>query len=186
VDLNSKSIYSFVVESVVVLMNVRKLLITCVLLFVFIFPLTSCTSEENYSDNVTTISNSYNNNSSSNSSVKSNVSSSSSNFKSNSSSSYTYKKISHYCQADGCTKEGTKEYIGLSGNTEYYCYTHYKELMNMIGNIEEDVGKGNYSKHTCEECDKEGIYSIVGISGRTEYYCTKHYYEMKELLDSLY
>lgn len=56
--------------------------------------------------------------------------------------------------------------------------------MDIMGDMEKDVGSGRYSKHICEECDREGTYSIVGFSGRTEYYCTKHYYEMKELLDT--
>ena len=73
----------------------------------------------------------------------------------------TTKHISRYCEVDDCYKEGTKKYInGLSGEPEYYCYTHYNELMDMIGDLEEDVGNGYYSKHTCEECNREGTYPL--------------------------
>ena len=97
----------------------------------------------------------------------------------------TTKKIEHYCQATGCTREGTKTYDGFGG-TEYYCYTHYNELMDMIGNMEDIVGKGSASKHTCEICSKEGTHSIAGISGETEYYCTEHYNELLDMIASLY
>lgn len=103
------------------------------------------------------------------------------------SGSYTSSKsISNYCDATGCLKEGTKSYCGITGQTEYYCYTHYNEMMGMLGDMEDDVADSAYSKHTCEECSREGTYSITGLSGLTEYYCSIHYYELKDLLDSLY
>lgn len=98
---------------------------------------------------------------------------------------YSY-SVKHYCEAEGCYKEGTNEYIGLYGTTEYYCDKHYQEIMDTLSDMEKDVGNGSYSKHTCEVCDKEGTYSIIGFSGEKEYYCSEHYYEMKDLLDSLY
>ena len=92
-------------------------------------------------------------------------------------------KITRYCEADGCYREGTKSYDGITGQTEYYCYTHYNEIIDILSSMEEDVGGGAYSKHTCEECSREGTYSIIGFSGSTEYYCSKHYNEMKEMLE---
>lgn len=91
--------------------------------------------------------------------------------------------ITHYCDAPDCTREGTKHYSGIGGQTEYYCLTHYNEIINIMSDMEEDVGKSPYSKHTCEDCSREGTYSIIGISGSTEYYCSTHYRELKELLE---
>lgn len=93
--------------------------------------------------------------------------------------------IMHYCDADGCMREGIKSYSGISGETEWYCQEHYDEIMDIIGMMEEDVGTGTASKHTCEVCSKEGTHSIIGISGETEYYCTEHYNEMSEILNML-
>ena len=120
--------------------------------------------------------------SSSYSSSKSSYNSSSSKSSYNSSSSK--KSITHYCEASNCTREGTKQYEGYAG-TEYYCETHYNELMKMLGKMESDVGSGSYSKHKCEECSKEGTHEIIGISGKKEYYCSEHYYKMKEMLEKL-
>lgn len=93
--------------------------------------------------------------------------------------------IEHYCEATNCTNEGTIKYIGISGKPEYYCYTHYNELVKLISDMEEDVGKNNYSKHTCEVCSKNGTYSIIGFSGQTEYYCSEHYNELKGFLEDM-
>lgn len=109
-----------------------------------------------------------------------------SNSLSSSSSSVSSKStVTHYCDADGCLREGTKSYSGISGETEWYCQKHYDEMMDIIGMMEKDVGTGTASKHTCEVCSKEGTHSIIGISGETEYYCTEHYNEMSEILDML-
>lgn len=91
----------------------------------------------------------------------------------------------HYCEADGCTNEGTKSCLGISGETEWYCQEHYDEMMDIINMMEEDVGAGSASKHTCEACSKEGTHSIIGLSGETEYYCTEHYNEMVEILSMM-
>lgn len=108
---------------------------------------------------------------------------------SGSSSSYSgssSKTIEHYCEADGCYKEGTEEITGFSGETEYYCSTHYQEIQDTISMMEEDVGSGTASKHQCEECSKEGTHELVGFSGETEYYCTEHYNEIVEILNMMY
>lgn len=115
-------------------------------------------------------------------------SSSSSSHSSSSSSSYSSsssKTIEHYCEADGCYKEGTKTMTGFSGKTEYYCQSHYDEIQDIIGGMEEDVGNGSASKHQCEECSKEGTYELVGLSGATEYYCTEHYNQIVEILSEM-
>ena len=121
------------------------------------------------------------NNNSSSSSTKS-----SSNYSSSSLSNYSSSKqsITHYCEAGNCTREGTKKYEGYAG-TEYYCETHYNELMKMLGIMESDVGSGAYSNHQCEVCSKEGTHEIIGLSGQKEYYCSEHYYEMKEWIDAM-
>lgn len=51
-----------------------------------------------------------------------------------------------------------------------------------MSDMEEDIGKGSYSKHTCEECSREGTYSFIGISDKTEYYCSTHYNVLKEFM----
>lgn len=85
-------------------------------------------------------------------------------------------------KCEECGKTATKA-VNLFGQTEYYCITHYNEIMDIIDMMESDVGQGSASKHTCEECSNEGTHSIIGFSGKTEYYCTKHYNELKEMLD---
>lgn len=55
-----------------------------------------------------------------------------------SSSSYSgssSKSIQHYCEADGCYKEGTKAVTGFSGETEYYCTEHYNEIIEIINKL---------------------------------------------------
>ena len=90
----------------------------------------------------------------------------------------------HVCEVSSCTKEGTKEVMGIAGNTEYYCIEHYNEIQNMIGNMEKDVGSGSASKHQCEvsSCTKEGTHSIAGLNGNLEYYCSEHYQEIEDML----
>lgn len=113
-------------------------------------------------------------------------SSSSSSHSSISYNSSLSKTIEHYCDADGCYKEGTKTMAGFSGKTEYYCQSHYDEIQDIIGGMEEDVGNGSASKHQCEECSKEGTHELVGLSGASEYYCTEHYNKIVEILNKLY
>lgn len=91
--------------------------------------------------------------------------------------------IEHYCEE--CSREGTYSIVGISGRTEYYCYSHYKEMQDTLSKMEEKVGQSSASKHKCEQCSKEGTYSIKGISGRTEYYCSRHYNQMIETLEKL-
>ena len=85
-------------------------------------------------------------------------------------------------KCEECGKTATKT-VDLFGQTEYYCTTHYNEIMDILDMMESDVGAGTASKHTCEECSNEGTHSMIGISGKTEYYCTKHYNELKEFLE---
>ena len=83
-----------------------------------------------------------------------------------------------------CGKKATRTYTNpFSGQKEYYCQTHYEKIIEMIGDMEQDVGNGSSSKHTCEECNREGTHSIIGFSGELEYYCTEHYNELMELLE---
>lgn len=52
---------------------------------------------------------------------------------------------SHTCQAGDCSKEGTHFITGISGKTEYYCTTHYRELQDMVGSMADDVYGGSSS-----------------------------------------
>ena len=101
-------------------------------------------------------------------------------------SSSNTSRVEHYCEVSSCYNEGTYDIEGISGQTEYYCYSHYQEMQDIISYMEESVGSGSSSKHTCESCSKEGTHSIVGFSGETEYYCTEHYNEMVEILEMLF
>lgn len=113
----------------------------------------------------------------------------SSSYSDNGSSSYSSNtsgsSITHYCQASGCYKEGTKTVTGISGATEYYCQDHYNEMQNTINSMEQDVGNGSASRHTCEECSREGTHTLTGISGGTEYYCTEHYNQIMNMLEEM-
>lgn len=92
----------------------------------------------------------------------------------------------HTCEVSECYKDGTYSIVGISGETEYYCYDHYQEIQDIINMMEEDVGSGAASKHQCEECSKEGTHELVGISGQIEYYCTEHYNKLIEFMNRLY
>ncbi len=106
---------------------------------------------------------------------------------SNSTTKTTTKKIDHYCDASGCTKEGTNKVMGLNGTYEYYCDTHYNEMNSIIDKMETDVGKSSSSKHQCmaDGCSKEGTNKIMGLNGTYEYYCSEHYREMEEIIKML-
>lgn len=43
------------------------------------------------------------------------------------------KPKTHTCEE--CSKEGTYTITGISGQTEYYCYTHYKELLELYKSL---------------------------------------------------
>ena len=100
---------------------------------------------------------------------------------SNSSSSYSgssSKTIEHYCEADGCYKEGTESIVGLNNTLEYYCYTHYKEMEDMVN----DMVEGTYSSSSSftnktgtstTKCAHSGCNNYIASSGDT-YYCTTH------------
>lgn len=93
----------------------------------------------------------------------------------------------NFCQADGCRKIGTHSITGISGQTEWYCDDHYREILDILDMMEKDVGKGSSSKHICEAggCTKEGTHSIIGFSGQTEYYCSEHYQEMEAIISMM-
>ena len=35
-------------------------------------------------------------------------------------------------QCEECSKEGTRELVGFSGETEYYCTEHYNEIIEIL------------------------------------------------------
>ena len=85
-----------------------------------------------------------------------------------------------------CGKKAPRSYTNpFSGQKEYYCEAHYQEIIDIMGEMEDDVGSSNQSKHTCEECSREGTHKYESFTGQTEYYCTEHYEELMDLLDSL-
>ena len=147
------------------------------LIFLFVLSLTGCTDSESEIEKST--SNIVEDNEDTYESDYSDYS-----YSSSSSSSKT-SVIEHYCEVSDCYDEGTYEIEGFSGLPEYYCYTHYQEMQDIISYMEETVGSGSASKHSCESCSKEGTHAIEGIYGRTEYYCTEHYNEMIEILEML-
>lgn len=85
-----------------------------------------------------------------------------------------------------CGKNATNQYKNpFSGLQEYYCNTHYQEILDIMDMMESDVGSSNQSKHTCEECSKEGTHVYDSFTGQREYYCTEHYEALMDLLDAL-
>lgn len=84
-----------------------------------------------------------------------------------------------------CGKSATYTYKNpFSGKIEDYCYTHYKEIKDIMSMMEEDVGSSKQSKHTCEQCSREGTHRYNSFTGQTEYYCTTHYEELMDMLES--
>lgn len=84
------------------------------------------------------------------------------------------------CEVDDCTKTGQYSIEGFSGEMEYYCYTHYNEIQDMLADLLDDT-------IICEKdgCRREGIYAIEGFSGKMEYYCYAHYSDIQDMIDSL-
>ena len=102
---------------------------------------------------------------------------------SNSGNSNLSEKTSQVCVE--CGKEAKYSYTNpFSNNKESYCYTHYKQIVDILGKMESDVGKSSQSKHTCEKCSREGTHKYDSFTGQTEYYCTKHYEELKSMLEA--
>lgn len=54
-------------------------------------------------------------------------------------SSTSNPSIEHYCDAPDCSKEGTRSIIGISGEKEYYCSTHYDEMEDIMNAMVDDV-----------------------------------------------
>lgn len=88
------------------------------------------------------------------------------------------KTIQHYCEADGCYKEGTEAIEGFSGELEYYCYSHYKELGDIVNDMIEDTYSStasftNKTGTSTTKCAHSGCDNYIASSGDT-YYCTTH------------
>ena len=43
--------------------------------------------------------------------------------------------ITHYCEVTGCMDEGTYKLDREGGKKEYYCYKHYKEMLEIVSQI---------------------------------------------------
>ncbi len=157
----------------------RKILSICFLLC-FLFCLASCGAKDTVSEETDTHSISSEDSLSSDSKKTTSDIDQDRKGTKNQSTSSSY---SHSCDASGCTKPGTESYVGLSGNTEWYCQEHYDEMISMVDDMENDVGFEIDSSHSCEVCSRAGTHSIVGISGQLEYYCTEHYNEMQDMLE---
>lgn len=85
-----------------------------------------------------------------------------------------------------CGEEAYKSYSNpFSGELEYYCNTHYQEILNIIDMMMSDVSSSDQSQYTCEECSKEGTHTYESFTGQTEHYCTEHYKELMNMLESL-
>lgn len=48
-------------------------------------------------------------------------------------------KKRNFCEVDGCHNIGLYQIKGFSGEIEYYCYDHYKEIEDTINMMYEDV-----------------------------------------------
>ena len=78
----------------------------------------------------------------------------------------------HTCEAGSCYKNGTESIIGISGNVEYYCYDHYKEMEDTINYMYDDVyGSDNstsYNNDSYSNSDsdyKDDIDYIADVYG---------------------
>ena len=84
-----------------------------------------------------------------------------------------------------CGKSASYTYTNpFSGKEENYCYSHYKEIIDIMSMMEEDVGNSNQSTRTCVQCSREGIHKYDSFTGQTEYYCTQHYEELMDMLEA--
>lgn len=62
------------------------------------------------------------------------------------------------CIVEGCNKKGVINYEGISGETEYYCTTHYDEMMEKIKNtLGEDSKLYLYSDYIKKEYLKDEL-----------------------------
>lgn len=85
-----------------------------------------------------------------------------------------------------CGKTATHTYRNpFSGQNEPYCNSHYEEIINIMGKMEDDVESSDQSKHSCEQCSREGTHVYLSFTGQTEYYCTQHYEELLDMLEAL-
>lgn len=90
---------------------------------------------------------------------------------------------SHACEE--CGNNAMNTYNNpFSGKTEYYCNSHYQEILDIMSGFESDVGNSAQSKHTCEQCSREGTHRYDSFTGQTEYYCTEHYEELMDMLEA--
>ncbi len=71
--------------------------------------------------------------------LRSGSSSGSSSSGNSSNSSGSTSSSSHTCAVSGCNKAGVYSIQGISGQTEYYCSEHYKEMQDTINGMMEDV-----------------------------------------------
>lgn len=84
-----------------------------------------------------------------------------------------------------CGKKASYTYTNpFSYEVENYCYTHYNEIISIMSAMEDDIGKGSYNIHTCEQCSREGTHRYKSFTGQIEYYCTEHYKELQAMLNS--
>lgn len=57
------------------------------------------------------------------------------------------------CEVDDCYKEGRYTIVGFSGEIEYYCYTHYNEIQDMIDSMLNGPSYGD-----CDNCGRPAEY----------------------------
>lgn len=98
-------------------------------------------------------------------------------YKNDRSTSTTKSTVSKTCAVDGCYRDGTRSYYNdLAERTEYYCRTHYDEL---IGSINTVISK---SDPVCgmDGCYRDGTKVWKNFYGINEYYCPTHYEDVME------
>ena len=77
----------------------------------------------------------------------------------------TSKSTTHTCEASGCYRDGTKTITGFSGATEYYCTTHYNEMV--------DIWDSLTTKYmACELCDKKTNCTYTTSLGLSFWVCS--------------
>lgn len=75
------------------------------------------------------------------------------------------KMTTQTCQASGCNREGTKKITGFSGAIEYYCTTHYNEMVDIWDSIA--------TKYmACEFCGKKTNCTYTTSLGLSFWVCS--------------
>lgn len=81
--------------------------------------------------------------------------------------------VEYACDAGGCSNQGTFLIKGISGQTEHYCYEHYKEMQDLLDYMENNTKNSSnkysgysdtYQKDAKYRSNVKDIAEIYGLS----------------------